>query len=469
MTSIGTAPPSTTLDSDALSELREGFRGEVIEPGDASYDERRGVFNGMFDRKPAVILRPTGTADVIRAIGLARLSGVPFAIRSGGHSVAGFSSVDDGIVLDMRGLKGIRIDPERRTVRVQAGVDWGELDRETQQFGLAVTGGRVTSTGVVGFTTGSGSGWLERKLGFACDSLLSADVVTADGEVVVATPDENAELLWGISGGGGNFGVITELEFKLHPVSPIVYGGLMAFDPAKGAELIQAWRDVSDNASEDLGWAVASIVAPPLPFVPEQWHGKRMWAIVGQFAGPHDEAERLLQPLRALKPEFDLFQPMPYTMVQGLIDPANPYGRRNYWRAHNVDDVPEAGVDALLERAEAMPSPFSAMILVNLGGAIARVGEDDTALGGRQAPFALHLNTMWEGEENDDANIGWTRQTTETFSPWISPGMALNFYTEIGDNELSDTFGTRLERLRLLKRTYDPGNLFKLNQNITPA
>jgi len=469
MTTIGTAPPSTALDSDALTELREGFRGEVIQPNDASYDERRGVFNGMFDRRPAVILRPTGTADVIRAIGLARLSGVPFAIRSGGHSVAGFSSVDDGIVLDMRGLKGIRIDPERRTVRVQAGVDWGELDRETQQFGLAVTGGRVTSTGVVGFTTGSGSGWLERKLGFAADNLLSADVVTADGEVVVATRDQNAELLWGISGGGGNFGVITELEFQLHPVSPIVYGGLMAFDPAKGREVIEAWRDISDNASEDLGWAVASVVAPPAPFVPEQWHGQRMWAVVGQFAGAHDEAERLLAPLRALKPEFDLFQPMPYTMVQGLIDPANPYGRRNYWRAHNIDDVPEPAVDALLERAEAMPSPFSAMILVNLAGAIARVGEDDTALGGRQAPFSVHLNTMWEGEENDDANIGWTRQTTETFSPWISPGMGLNFYTEVGEDEIADTFGARLDRLRLLKRTYDPGNLFKLNQNIKPA
>ena len=217
MADIGTAPARGALDSDALSELREGFRGDVIEPGDARYDETRQVFNGMFDRRPAAILRPTGTADVIRAIGLARLTGLPFAIRSGGHSVAGFSSCDGGIVLDLRALKGIRIDPERRTVRVQGGVDWGELDRETQQFGLAVTGGRVTSTGVIGFTTGSGSGWLERKLGFACDSLISADVVTADGDVVVATEHENSDLLWALKGGGGNFGVITEAEFRLHP------------------------------------------------------------------------------------------------------------------------------------------------------------------------------------------------------------------------------------------------------------
>ena len=247
MADIGTAPARGALDSDALSELREGFRGDVIEPGDARYDETRQVFNGMFDRRPAAILRPTGTADVIRAIGLARLTGLPFAIRSGGHSVAGFSSCDGGIVLDLRALKGIRIDPERRTVRVQGGVDWGELDRETQQFGLAVTGGRVTSTGVIGFTTGSGSGWLERKLGFACDSLISADVVTADGDVVVATEHENSDLLWALKGGGGNFGVITEAEFRLHPLAPIVYGGLMAFDPAQGREVISTWRDISSQ------------------------------------------------------------------------------------------------------------------------------------------------------------------------------------------------------------------------------
>ena len=220
MADIGTARAEGALDAEALRELREGFRGEVIEPHDARYDETRQVFNAMFDRRPAAILRPTGTADVIRAIGLARLTDLPLAIRSGGHSVAGFSSCDGGIVLDLRGLKGIRIDPDRRTARVQGGVDWGELDRETQQFGLAVTGGRVTSTGVAGFTTGSGSGWLERKLGFACDNLISADVVTADGDVVVATEHENADLLWALKGGGGNFGVITELEFRLHLVPP---------------------------------------------------------------------------------------------------------------------------------------------------------------------------------------------------------------------------------------------------------
>jgi FAD/FMN-containing dehydrogenase len=259
------------LEATALNELREGFRGDVIEPSSAEYDTARAVFNGMFDRRPAAILRPAGTADVIRAIGLARLSGLPLAIRGGGHSVAGFSMADGGIVIDMRGMKGIRVDPKRRTARAQAGLNWGEFDRETQAFGLATTGGRVTTTGVPGFTLGSGSGWLERLHGYAADNLISVDLVTAEGEVVTATEDENAELLWGLRGGGGNFGVVTEMEFKLHDVGPMVYGGLAAFDPEQSHEVIRMWRDISGDAPEALGWAVASVTAPPEPFVPQEW------------------------------------------------------------------------------------------------------------------------------------------------------------------------------------------------------
>jgi hypothetical protein len=466
-TSSGTA--AATLDATALAELRDGFRGDIIEPGDARYDDLRGVFNGMFDRRPAAILRPTGTADVIRAIALARQTGLPLAIRSGGHSVAGFSSSDGGIVIDLRNLKSVRVDPDKRTASVQGGVDWGEFDREAQQFGLATTGGRVTSTGVAGFTTGSGSGWLERKLGFASDNLIRAELVTADGEVVVATENENADLLWGLSGGGGNFGVITELEFRLAPVTPIVYGGLALFDPAQGRKMITTWRDIAADAPDELGWAIASVCAPPEEFVPVEWHGKRMWGVLGQFAGSQEEAERILQPLRALNPIVDLFQPMPYTVVQGLIDPANPYGRRNYWRAHNLADLGEDAVDTLLARADAIVSPFTALIVLQLGGAIARAGEDTSAVGGRSAPFAVHLNCMWEGAEGDEANIAWTRDSTEAFSPWIAPGMGLNFFTEVGDDEIENGFGAKVGRLRALKDRYDPTNLFRLNQNIKPS
>jgi len=254
-------------------------------------------------------------------------------------------------VIDTRGMKGIRVDPKKRTARAQAGVNWGEFDQETQAFGLATTGGRVTTTGLVGFTLGSGSGWLERKHGFAADNLISADLVTADGEVVTATEDENAELLWGLRGGGGNFGVVTELEFRLHEVGPIVYGGLAAFDPAQSHEVIRMWRDLSADAPEALGWAVASITAPPEPFVPQEWHGRRMIAIAGQFAERPRGGRTLLKPLRGLKPVVDLWQPMPYLMTQGLLDPGNPYGARSYWRAYNVGGIEESMIDLFVERA----------------------------------------------------------------------------------------------------------------------
>ena len=457
------------LEATALDELREGFRGEIIEPGSADYDASRAVFNGMFDRRPATILRPAGTADVIRAIGLAKLSGAPLAIRGGGHSVAGFSMCDGGIVIDTRGMKGIRVDPKKRTARAQAGVNWGEFDAETQAFGLATTGGRVTTTGVPGFTLGSGSGWLERKHGFAADNLISVDLVTAEGEVVTATEDENAELLWGLRGGGGNFGVVTEMEFRLHEVGPIVYGGLAAFDPEQSREVLQIWRDISEDAPEALGWAIASVTAPPAPFVPQEWQGRRVMAIVGQFAGDLEEAERLLKPLRALKPILDLWQPMPYLATQGLLDPGNPYGARSYWRAYNVGGLDEAAIDTFIERATTIPSPLTAFIILGMGGAISRVGENDTALSGRDVPFNVHLNGIWETKAEDEANIAWVRETTTAFEPHIVPGMALNFITEISTADIEDSYGAKLQRLRALKSTYDPTNLFRMNQNIPPA
>jgi FAD/FMN-containing dehydrogenase len=466
---MATTVTAPALEAEALDQLRADFRGEVVEPADPAYDELRGVFNGMFDRRPRVILRPAGAADVIRGIGLARMSGLPLAIRNGGHSVAGFSSVDAGIVIDLRAMKGIRVDPARGTVRAQGGVNWGELDRETQAFGLAVTGGRVTTTGVVGFTTGTGSGWLERKYGFAADNVVRADVVTADGELVSASEDENPELLWGLRGGGGNFGVVTEMEFRLSPLSPIVYGGLAAFAPDKAVELARLWRDLS-HENEDIGWALASVTAPPEPFVPAEWHGKRVPAVAGMFAGPHDKAEKLLAPIRALGPIVDLWQPMPYTMVQGLLDPSNPYGRQNYWRAHNIDGFEDSVIDVWLEAAETAPSPFSAVILLNGGGAIERVGENDTAISGRKAPFNFHLNGMWEDAAATDANVAWVRGVSKALAPHIAEGISLNFATEVGDAALQESFGAKkVERLRALKDRYDPTNLFRMNQNIAPS
>jgi FAD/FMN-containing dehydrogenase len=466
---MATTTSTPALEVDALDQLRGDFRGEIVEPADPGYDELRGVFNGMFDRRPRVILRPAGAADVIRGIGLARTSGLPLAIRSGGHSVAGFSSVDDGIVLDLRAMKGIRVDPARKTVRVQGGVNWGELDRETQAFGLAITGGRVTTTGVVGFTTGTGSGWLERKYGFAADNVIRADVVTADGELVTVSEDENQELLWGLRGGGGNFGVVTEMEFTLSALPPIVYGGLAAFPPEKARDLARIWAEQS-HVNEDVGWAIASITAPPAPFIPEEWHGKRVPAVAGMIAGSHEEAEKILAPIRALGPFADLWQPMPYTMVQALLDPSNPYGRQNYWRAHNVDGFDDGVIDAWIEAAETAPSPFTAVIVLNGGGAISRVGENDTAISGRNSPFNFHLNGMWEDPAATDENVAWVKGISKALAPHISEGISLNFATEIGDDALAESFGAKkVERLRKLKNQYDPANFFRMNQNIKPS
>jgi FAD/FMN-containing dehydrogenase len=460
---------ATALDDSTLDQLRADFRGEIVEPDDPAYDELRKVFNGMFDRRPSLILRPAGAADVIRGIGLARTSGLPLAIRGGGHSVAGFSCVDDGIVLDMRAMKGIRVDPERRTVRAQAGLAWGELDRETQAFGLAVTGGRVTTTGIVGFTLGTGSGWLERKYGFAADNVLRADVVTADGELVTASEDENPELLWGLKGGGGNFGVVTELEFQLSPLAPIVTGGLMAFDPAKGAEVIRTWRDLSHD-SDDIGWAVASLTAPPEPFVPVEWQGKRIIGMAGMIAGPREAAEKALAPLRALGPVVDLWQQMPYTVVQGLIDAGNPYGRQNYWRAVNLGGFDDGVIDTFLEAAETCPSPFTAIVALNGGGAISRVGDDDTAISGRSSPFNFHLNGMWEDPNTNEENISWLKGVSAKLEPHVATGISLNFVTEIVDDRLQESWGsTKIARLRALKDRYDPANVFRMNQNIAPS
>ena len=456
------------LDADALTELRQGFGGSVHEPGSAGYDAARVVFNGMFERKPAVVLQPAGTADVVRAVGLARTTGLPLAIRGGGHSVAGFSSSDGGIVLDLSALKRVSVDAEKRTARAQGGINWGEFDSATQAHGLATTGGRVTTTGVAGFTLGSGSGWLERQLGLAADNLISVELVTAAGEVVTATEDENADLLWGLRGGGGNFGVVTEMEFKLAPVNPMVHGGLMLFDPKQFAEVVGTWRDISETAPRSVGWGVASVSAPPEPFVPAEWHFKRMIAVLGMVAGD-DDAEALVAPLKALNPVVAIWQQMPYTAFQGLIDGANPYGRRNYWRIHNVSDVNESLIDVYEERAQAIPSPFTAFIILHIGGAVADVGEDATALSGRTAPFNMHLNAMWEGADGDEANIAWVRDTSNALAPHALPGNALNFYTEIGEAELAESYGGKLTRLRALKDQYDPTNLFRQNQNIAPS
>jgi len=329
----------------------DGFSGRLIHPGDDGYDDARSVFNGMIDRSPAVIARCTSADDVVSVVNLARENDLPLSVYGGGHGVTGSAVVDAGICCDLRGMKGISVDAASRTVRAEAGLTWGELDAATQEHGLAVTGGRVSTTGISGLALGSGSGWLERKFGLVCDNLLRAEVVTADGRQLVASPDENADLFWGLRGGSGNFGIVTAFHIQLHQLGPIVYGGMLMF-PAEGArELLRAYREFVTKAPDEVGSGLAFITAPPEEFVPEPVRGQPVIGVICCYAGPVEEGEAAYQPLRDLGPGLDMLQPMPYVAVQQLLDPPNQKGFQNYWTGDFYDDLPDEATDVLADLA----------------------------------------------------------------------------------------------------------------------
>jgi len=463
-------PLGKPLEEAAVHEFAAGFRGELIRPGDDGYDDARAVFNGMIDRHPAVIARCTGVADVISAVNFARENDLSVAVRGGGHSVPGYAVCEGGIVIDLSPMKGIWVDPEARTARAQAGVTWGEFDRETQAFGLATTGGRVTHTGIAGLTLSSGSGWLERKYGLTCDNLISAEVVTANGEFVKASEEENEDLFWGLCGGGGNFGVVTSFEYRLHPVGPIVVGGILLHPFSRAGELLKFWRDYMEEAPDELGAAPAFVTAPPAPFVPEHLKGQPVAGLIVFYAGSPEEGEEWVRPLKEFgPPEVDLVGPMPYTVVQTLIDPGNPPGRSNYWKAENMAQLSDEAIDTLVIHAARMTSPFTQVVLEPKGGAISRVADDEMAIGGRDATHAVYLFSMWEDPAGSETHIAWTREFMEAMEPFTTPGISLNFASELGENQVMAFYGPKkYERLVALKDKYDPTNLFRLNQNIKP-
>jgi FAD/FMN-containing dehydrogenase len=448
-----------------------GFGGELLAPGDGGYDEARAVFNGMIDRRPVMIAVCASTDDVVAAVNFAREQGLPLSIYGGGHGVTGAAVVDNGLVVDMRGMKGIEVDPAGRTARAEAGLNWGEFDAATQEHGLAVTGGRVPDTGIAGLALGSGSGWLERKLGFTCDNLIAAELVTADGRVVKASADENPELFWGLRGGGGNFGIVTTFTLRLHPIGPILLGGLLAWPAPMAGEVVRFWRDFMLSAPDEVGSALAFITAPPADFVPEPVRGHPILGCVLSYAGDVEEGEQVLRPLREFgPPPLDLLQPMPYTAVQDLITEGNPRGLRNYWSADFLAGLPDEAVDVLVEHATNPVSPFSQMLVLAGGGAIARVPEDETAFGERSAPFNTHYLSMWEDEADDEKNIAYVRAIAAAMKPWTTGRAYLNFIGDEGLHRVETSFGEKkYARLQALKAEWDPDNLFRHNQNIKPA
>jgi FAD/FMN-containing dehydrogenase len=448
-----------------------GFEGRLHAPGDAEYDVARAVFNAMIDRCPAVVAVCGSTADVVAAVNYARDEGLPLSVYGGGHAVTGAAVCDDGVCLDLRGMKGIEVDPAARTARADAGLNWGEFDAATQEHGLAVTGGRVPDTGIAGLALGSGSGWLERKLGFTCDNLLAAEVVTADGQVVTASATENPDLFWGLRGGGGNFGVVTSFLLQLHAVGPIVLGGLLVWPAPMANDVARFWRDFMLSAPDEVGGALAFITAPPADFVPEPVRGHPILGCVVCYAGDLAEGEEVLRPLREFgPPPLDLLGPMPYTAVQDLITEANPHGRRNYWSADFLDELSDDAIDTFVEHATNPVSPFSQMLVIPGGGAIARVPEDATAFGARTAPFNTHFLSMWESEADDEKNIAYTRAIAAAMKPWTSGRAYLNFIGDEGLHRIEASFGAeKYARLQELKSKWDPNNLFSHNQNIKPA
>ena len=454
-----------TLDTAAL----EGFGGELLRDGDPGYDESRAVFNAGIDRRPALIARCTGAADVIAAVGFAREQGLQISVRAGGHSVAGHAVVDGGLMIDLRPMNRVRVDPERRTAWCGGGANWGELDRETQAFGLAVTGGRLADTGVGGLTLGGGSGWIERKYGFTVDSLISAEVVTADGELLVASADRNPDLFWALKGGGGNFGVVTGFEFRLHEVGPLLYGGMMLFPIDAAVDLLKAYRGFMDGAPDEICGGSAILCAPPEEFVPEPVRGKPVLAIIACYVGPVEAGESAFAPLREWGPALEMLGPMPYSAIQSLIAPGNPPGRHHYWKAGLLEELSDEAIETFVARASDVPSPFTASLMLPLGGAFARVDPDSAPFSYRDAKWDFHVLGQWADSSETERNVEWVRDFDRAMSQYAEEGVYVNFTGDPSKSAVEAGFGPeKYARLVEIKRAYDPENFFRSNTNISP-
>jgi FAD/FMN-containing dehydrogenase len=458
------------LDRAALDELTRSFSGELIQPEDGAYDEHRKIWNGSIDRHPAVIARCSGNDDVIAAIRFARETGVPLAVRGGGHSFPGHSVCDGGVVVDMGALNGVSVDPEARTATAQAGALLGQLDSATQAFGLAAPAGIVTHTGLAGLTLGGGIGWLQRKFGLTIDQLLSVEVVTAGGEVVRASEDENADLFWGLRGGGGNFGVVTQFEFRLNPLGPIVMAGPVFWRMEDSPRVLRFYRDWIAEAPDELMTIVIHRKAPPLDFVPPELHGELVVAVVACYAGPVEDGERVLKPLKEFgSPVLDLCEPKPYLDHQGMFDPSYPHGRWYYMRACDVAELSDEVIDITVDHAMRIRSPVTAFPIWQLGGQVARVPDDATAFTSRGAGHTFNLTSATEGPEGFEEEVQWTRDFWSALAPHHM-GVYVNFLMDEGEERVREAYGAaKYDRLKAVKRAWDPENLFRLNQNVQPG
>jgi FAD/FMN-containing dehydrogenase len=464
----GTLAP--VLGEASVQELRDALRGELLQPGDEGYEEAKQLWNGAHDgAEPAVIARCTGAADVIAALGFARAHDLTVAVRGGGHSVAGLSTADGGMVIDLGPMRNVRVDPAARRAFVGPGAVWGDVDHESQQFGLATTGGLVSTTGVAGFTLGGGIGWLMRQHGLACDNLVGADVVTADGRFLHASEEENADLLWGLRGGGGNFGIVTSFELALHPVGPEVYAGPLFLPAAAAVDLLRFFRDWAPDQPDAVTTAISLATAPPLPVIPEEWHGKKVAIVIAVCAGPVEDGEELVRGLRSVaEPVADLIHPMPYQFIQGLLDPLWPKGINAYFKATNLAGLSDETIDALAKLHLDTPGPQCEIHIHQMGGAVGRVGQGDTAFPERSMPFVLNAVTGTPEPELLGANTEWARAVIASAKADETGRAYVNFLGDAGEAE--SAYGEETyRRLVALKDAYDPTNVFRLNQNVAPS
>ncbi len=457
------------LSEQAIATLKGRVRGAVLVDGDDGYDAARSIWNSMIDRRPGLIVRCVGAADVRAAIDFAREAGAVLAVRGGGHNIAGSAVCDGGVMIDLTPMKSVRIDPFARTARVEPGVTLGEFDREAQAFGLVTPTGINSTTGIAGLTLGGGFGWISRKYGLTADNLLSADVVTADGRLVRASADENPDLFWAIRGGGGNFGIVTSFEFRLHALGPEVISGLIVHRLDEAPGLLRRYRALMAEAPAELTCWVVMRAAPPLPFLPAAVHGTGIIAFAACYAGPMEAAEAALAPLRALgTPIADVIGPHPFVGWQAAFDPLLTAGARNYWKSHSFTGLDDALIDLLVDQAAHLPSPECELFIAQLGGAVNRVPADATAYPHRDVAFVMNVHTRWREASDDARCIGWARSLFDASAPFATGGVYVNFMPE-DDDRLAGAYQGNARRLASIKEKYDPDNLFRINRNIRPA
>lgn len=460
---------TSLVDDEAVAQFAETIRGSLIRPGDEGYDEARTVWNATVDKHPALIVRCGGTADVMSAVAFAKEHGHLISVKGGGHNIAGRAVADGALMIDLSPMSAVRVDPDEKTARVEPGVVLNELDHETQAFSLATPVGYNSTTGVAGLTLGGGFGWLSRKYGMTVDNLISADVVTADGELVHASETENEDLFWGLRGGGGNFGIVTSFEFELHDVGPTVLSGPIVHPFEDTAAVLSEYREFAAAAPRDATVWFVIRHAPPLPFIPEEWHGRKVLILAAFYAGEMSDGEKVLQPLRDIgSPIADAVGPHPYAGWQQAFDGLAEAGERNYWKSHTFVEMTDGMIDNFVAYGETIPSEATEIACAQLGGAINDVPVDATAYPHRNAEFTMNLHTQWKDPEQDEECISWARKMHEAMTPHATGGVYANFVPEeVGDQQAA--YRENYDRLVEVKNKWDPENLFRLNHNVEPT